>query len=376
MNVYTLNILIILLFPVCSYFIKLDYAYKGIRVERDLSNTRICHIIFFCILFFEMAFVGDFLTDILNYYFNFYANYGELDDYSMRTILIMFFKNSSIGWILLNVIIKKIFKDYVILLIASSFIVSLGYTIFIKKNSELTWISMLVLLCGGTYYLGWNVVRQSIAASLFCLCFPYLCQGYFFKYCIAVFFIMSFHFSSIVLIPLYFLLRSKFTLKLGKNFLFILLIISLLIYFVTPSIFLYITKYAYTEYQNGGFGVDYGISRNTMIKYFLISGIVIINFRKFNLNNIKERVIYNGTILFFIFSIMSAKIFMLQRIIHFLMPFLILAYPIIINRSKNKTVAVLAVVTLFLGLHCNYLIDGNYYFFWNNIFLKWGTRYF
>lgn len=126
----------------------------------------------------------------------------------------------------------------------------------------------------------------------------------------------------------------------------------------------------YEEYKAGNaFGMGNGITINSLIKYLLISFGIIINVKKFNLNNPKELVIVNGSIMLLFFSVMSAKIFMIQRMTHYFIPFIMLGYPIIINRSKNKKISILIVLILFTMLHINFLIKGEYYFFWDNKYL-------
>lgn len=173
MNIYLFNMFVVNILGFYFYFIK-PLHYENVVLKKDFTKNILYLIVFSLLLFFEMAFIGDWLTDIKNYYFNFSEQrYGTLSNYNIKFILLSVFKCNEISWFFLNVIIKKLTESYLILLSVASFIVTYGYIKVIKKYSEIAWISMVILLCSGSYYLGWNVVRQSIAASLFCLYFKY-----------------------------------------------------------------------------------------------------------------------------------------------------------------------------------------------------------
>ena len=362
MTIYCFNVIFIL----CQLII------FGKSAKKDKTRNKASMVLFFSLLFVEMAFMGDGTGDIRVYYQNFCENYGELRDINLSYVLNNILKDGYIGYILINLVIKEITGNFIYVLIFCGFVTAFGYTKFIYKYSEITWLSMLILLCSGSYYAGFNILRQIMAASLFCLCVIFLINGNFVKYTLSVIAVATIHYSAFILIPLYFVLRYDWS-KIRRKYKYIILLALITVFFITPYLIAIITRFAYQEYSlANAFGMNQGTTIHGTLKAFTMGGIVLASTRKFQAKDMKERIILNGSILYLVFSVMGARILMVQRLANFFVPFLLLAYPLLINRSRNRNRNLILITCLFIGLNINPILRGEYHFFWDNQILTWG----
>lgn len=86
---------------------------------------------------------------------------------------------------------------------------------FVKNYSPYLFFSLLIYYALGNYYFSsFNVMRQSLATAIFMNCLSLISNGKFWKY-LFVMLLTSFciHFSAIILIPLYFVLRKQYVLS-------------------------------------------------------------------------------------------------------------------------------------------------------------------
>lgn len=85
---------------------------------------------------------------------------------------------------------------------------------FIRKYSPYLYLSVFIYYAIGNYYFSsFNSMRQSLATAIFMNCLPLVSNKKFWKY-LLVLLTTSFcvHFSSLILIPLYFVLNRKLSL--------------------------------------------------------------------------------------------------------------------------------------------------------------------
>ncbi|MCI8483241.1 MAG: EpsG family protein [Lachnospiraceae bacterium] len=362
MNIYVLNLSLVLL----QLFIGTIFF----RSRTDHTNFKASAVVFFLMLFLEFALMGDWSTDIRQYYMNFKVNYGTLRELTLLPAFQDLLQIKGIGFVVLSLIVKYLTGNFMHLLIILGIVIAFCYVSFIYKYSELTWMSMLVLLCSGCYYYSFNLVRQILAASLFCCCFYSLYQGKWKRYFLSVLGIMLFHFSAVVLIPLYFLLRADFS-KVKQTVFFCYSTVAA-VYLFTPQITNFVTSFFYENYRNtNAYGMSEGLSLFSACKSLALGLVVLLNYKKFNYQDEKEKVIFNGCFVYLLFGAASFRIKMLYRFVNFFVPFLMLAYPMIANRGKNRSLS-LGMSGLFLIiLHSNWTFYAKYYFFWENTLCYW-----
>lgn len=361
MKIYIFNILLLLLLEIGNYFIKFPKNKK----------EKIVVVLFFIVFFIEISFVGDFPSDISSYYLKFNTVDAEFKEIGFYGIIKLIFKDSYIGYLYINWLLKKIANNFIIVMIFVGFLVSYGYLKVIKSYSKDKWLSIIVLLTTQNIYYSWNIIRQILAVALFCFTFKFLIEEKWKKYFIMIFFITTIHFSAYILFPCYFMLKNKLILKLKIKRILILLT-GILIYFHINKVIKLVTLFTYQEYN----GIDsYRISE--MPYSGILRMLVYSIFPFFFLDNLElktkeENVIVNGYIIYLIVLVMSFKIWILERILYYFTPFLVLIYPLVLEKLKSrKKIKVILTIILVL-LQIRLFILGKYYFFWENKNFYWG----
>lgn len=367
MNVYLLNIVAIVVLGIIQENNNLTLI---INKKRYSIGTTLIVLTVFTLMALEMGLRGDFTIDTINYYSIFNSYRGEAFEKLSSSRDYLFFN-------FLLRIFPPTKKGYLSFLIMIGIIIAYAYTKFILSHSDLFWMSALLLFCGGTFYTGFNVMRQIMAASLFALTFTYIFQKKFIQFCISVLLISTIHLSAIIMIPIYFVLTSHLNFKRYKILkIFSIFLICVSMYFFTPFLFSFISKYVYIEYNSSSADVvTEGIGILGTLKAIVLAGGVIINSKYFDMDKIRDRVIYNGSIIYLIIAVCGANIFIIQRFTHYFVPCLLIAYPHIMSQiqsKKNRMVYKVVIASLFIISGINVVLDPNYYFFWDNKIISWG----
>ena len=114
------------------------------------------------------------------------------------------------GWIILNYIVKYIFDDVVYVFIVAAlftWIFSFKAIHDNKKHISLG-IAVLILLCT-MYNVSFNIVRQILAVSIIMLSIKPMLDTKVWKYILIVLFASTFHFTSLLFLPAYWVVNSK-----------------------------------------------------------------------------------------------------------------------------------------------------------------------
>lgn len=98
--------------------------------------------------------------------------------------------------------------DYYMFFAATVFLEWLFWYLAFKDNKELLPYALLFLFITSSVFDSLNIVRQSIAIAISIYSYKFIIQKSIYKYLLFVFLAFSFHFSSIILIPLYILVRN------------------------------------------------------------------------------------------------------------------------------------------------------------------------
>ena len=367
MNIYLFNIIAIIILGIIQENNSLTLK---INKRRYRIGTVLIVLTNFTLMGIEMGLRGDFSIDTIHYHSIFLANRGELfegfltsKDYAFFNIIIPIFPQSE--------------KGYLYFLIAIGIVIAYAYTKFMISNSELFWMSALLLFCGGSFYTGFNVMRQVMAASLIALSYKYIFQKKFIKFCISVLLISSIHLSAIIMIPMYFVLIYRWNFASYKYIKVLSIsLICFLMYFFTPVLFDLFSKYVYTAFHSSSaYGVSEGIGFLGTLKAIVLAGGVIINSKYFDRDKIRDRVIYNGSVLYLIIALCGANIFIIQRFTHYFIPCLLIAYPHMIcqiQSKKSKFLYKIVIASLFIISGINMVLNPNYYFYWDNKIISWG----
>ncbi len=266
--------------------------------------------------------------------------------------------NWDIGMVILCKIIGIFSKDEFFFFFITSAITSIFFYKSIIENSDFPWMSLLIYVIGGMYIDSLNVVRQYVAISIFIYSLKYVRNKDFIKYLFLIIIASLFHNSAFMLIPAYWLLSSKPSLK--RNIILLLIMISLMP--VANMLFLKlisITKYSY--YIDSSYG-----SANPTYSELIISSILLIIsilFSKQNKNNINYNIYSNMTFLFFCTSLLSFKILLAYRLVMYFKISMIFLIPTIIKTTVKPKDKMLLFTVIVIMLSSITLI-GAYKFNW------------
>lgn len=131
------------------------------------------------------------------------------------------------GFLIYNIIIKSIFRDYFFYQLVNFLIDYIIIIYFFKKYLKDYWylgIYFFFLYNGNLIEI--NLFRNSKAMMLFLLSVPYIKQKKFLKYFLLNLLGITFHISSIIYIPLYFIVDRRF----NRNFVFLMYIVGNIFY--------------------------------------------------------------------------------------------------------------------------------------------------
>lgn len=314
------------------------------------------------ILIFISGFRGDFTPD--------YRNYNNF----FNTIKTMSFKdlllgniNIEPGYAMFNKLVSIFTSNYNVFLLIISFIIIYLYFDKIYRYSPYAWLSVLLLLNFGSYYTSFNTLRQFLVGALLLLSMEYVYKKQFFKYCISIMLIFLIHKSVIIMIPLYFILRIKWN-KLSH----LLMSVSIAFFYVIVLFFQetfvdIATSTLYSQYALDTVYIDVGVPILALLRPISILLIIIMLAKYINLEDTKELVWLNSTIILLLVSILSVNVVMFQRFTYYFLPYMIFLIPTLISRITNKKIKVAFIsmtvmLILFYGFITN--VNSEYFFVW------------
>ena len=366
MNIYLLNIFIVLLLYILDPKIHKDNIVKSYR---NNNYTLITIIVIFITMFLEMGFRGDFYIDTIHYYIKFI-------DVGKENIANVLHGTKDVGYDVLNYYFYNLISNqYLYFLLFISFVVAASFSIFMLRESSIIWLSFLVLLCSGSFYTGFNIMKELLVVSLFSLLYYYIYTKQKVKYISIGLLLSTMHTSLLFILPIYFLPLVKWKKLNVKWVLLIFVAILLSAYQIMNVIVESVINRFFVHYERvGAFGMDEGISLQGTLKAVLLSLFVVLNLKKFNKNSAREMLIYNGCILYAFFAVCGYKIYMIQRLVHYFMPCLMIGYPIVISRIKyanRRRLVLVLIVTVLILSSINIILDPPYYFYWDNSSTRW-----
>lgn len=117
------------------------------------------------------------------------------------------------GYYLLEVFVHLFTDQYWGLLFAVAVICSVNVLYIINKYSENKVLSLFIYITLGYYLFCFNAARQAIALSIYMLALPCIEKKQIVKYCIIVVIAAMFHKTILIMLPMYFILRMRYSWK-------------------------------------------------------------------------------------------------------------------------------------------------------------------
>lgn len=343
------------------------------------SKFKILKKIIFIFLIFILAFNYQMGTDWILYQ----KFYESLPKNNIYNVLL---NNQGIekGYILYSFIIKNyLFLNYELFMG-----ITLSVCIYIllnniEKNADNIYIAIYIYILTFLFPSSIEpIVRQLIAIAIITLGLKYIEKRSFFKYLIIILLASSFHFSAIVMLPLYFFNKMHLNLKkIAILYLLISLVLLKLNYLlliiskIVPS-FIKFQRY----FSNGRYGFSNNINFVriivTWIKSLICLSIIILGYRK----SLKRKIyIENGAILSIFFMNFTNIFIIFYRVEGYFMLFFAIVTSSVLNIKilNGKGIKVLMLLSvfclygvLFLRVLLNTELNRYRYFPYKNYFIE------
>ena len=252
------------------------------------------------------------------------------------------FDNFEIGYLLLNKIIQ-LFTDnvFVLFIITSILFVSFTYA-SIYELSYCIPISILMFFFTRYYFIGMNGVRQFIAISIATYSLKYVLKKDLKRFLLYIILACSFHYSTILFAPVWFLNN----LKINKKRLVVLICIDILLFVFGIEIIIDIlsrTKYANLLIRYNVCGLTFTIF--TILLNGLILTISYTNFKS-RVNDGKYRLFLNIQIVCFLVTLVLRSIPLMERIYWIYSFPIIVTFPWLVHGIKSSQIRRICIFTV------------------------------
>lgn len=143
----------------------------------------------------------------VSYDYNAYASiYTNLTFYDISDIMR---SREEKGFLLPLYILNLISENYILCFVYVAIVVYGAVFVYIYRHSDIPWVSAAAFLCFGLFFNSLCFLRQIIAAVVAAYGMKYAVNGQPYKFIIIMLMAGTFHWSALILVPMYFLLRIK-----------------------------------------------------------------------------------------------------------------------------------------------------------------------
>lgn len=177
------------------------------------------------ILFFISAFRYETGNDWYTYERIFDLSLDIKTLFNNPTYYLFFLRDIEIGYRIFNSLVKNFGGSLQTVFFITGFFSFISLKKFIERNSNHKTLSLLIYYSLFFFNFNMSIIRQGIALSIFLLSFNLIQDRKFFKYVLMIGLASLFHVSSLILFPIYFIGKLKFS----KNTYILVFIIGLLI---------------------------------------------------------------------------------------------------------------------------------------------------
>lgn len=280
------------------------------------------------------------------------VTYEKIFDYIIN--LPNYSYNIEWGYKILVIFVDKLGGTQQLVFLIFAFITNYLIYKYIINQSPNYYLSTIIYMCFGPLYLSsMNGMRQALAISVFVFSIKYITEKKPLKYIINLSFFSLFHSSLLLMIPFYWILKSKF------NYLILFLTLPFVIVLFRIGI-------VDTLIQAIGYGnlLDFGlITLNAQYVLFLIMAMVItLIFYNLRVNsdylriNLSLTYFSMYTILVGLFVNSAMNIIFTRFNLYFLFSNIVLI-PFVIERFKEKNVIKLVLIIVLIIMYFNTIIN-------------------
>ena len=280
-----------------------------------------------------------------------YGNYEYIFNSSINLPLLGGWKSINIepGYFILNKVVSLFSTKFTSFLFVYSAIVLGIYYYAIYKFSNFYGLSVMLLIAFGSYYTSFNTMRQFLAATICILAIVNIEKG-FWKYLLIVSIAASFHFSALIMIPFYFILKLRLNTIKGLTVFVMLLGLSFVLIVYTPTLVRFLTSSIYSNYSDiNAFGINTGVPLSAIARIVFLIVYYLFFIKMINFDNILENISFNSIFITLIFMIFSTRVEMFQRFTYFFLPYMVILAPNVTSKINDKTTRIFFYSILFLS---------------------------
>ncbi|MGG0452858.1 EpsG family protein [Priestia megaterium] len=176
----------------------------------------------------------------------FYMHSYEINDYTWDFVK----EGKDIGFGILQMLLQMLSKDPQILIFTTALITNVLIVFVLYRYSRMLELSIYIYITGGLFLVTMNGIRQTLAAAIIFTATKFLMEGDWKRYFLVIIFASFFHQSALILIPIYFVVRSKAWSKATIALVALAVIIVLGFNQFSALLFSAIQDTQYSEYQN------------------------------------------------------------------------------------------------------------------------------
>ena len=319
-------------------------AYKESKSISDKKKNILINIASLLLIFF-FGLRGFIQSDFQNYY-PWFENLPTLWNYNK--LIDTFAENYEPGFVLFTVICKSIFPNYFIWVFICVLIDIIFLRKIFKEYSSNVCLSFAIYFAIGAIIMEFNLMRNIKAILILIFATKYIREQKMWKYFFCVLIAMLFHITSIIFIPLYFVLNKKWP----KPFLICIFILCLAVLFLRisflPEILLSVTRILGGEYailteeyfDSGALESSYGISFG-LIERVITFFLVFYYYGRWTDKTGNKYIYLNMFIIYFMcFSLLAEMSVLLERFAYYFALSYCIFYPNIFKliRSSNSRI--------------------------------------
>ncbi|MEN6452769.1 MAG: EpsG family protein [Prolixibacteraceae bacterium] len=207
------------------------------------------------------------------------------------------------GYVLLNSILKTFTDNVQWLFLLTALISSLMLFSSLRKYSEHVFVSLMIYFGTVYFILDMSGIRQCIALNLFLLSLDFIIKRQFLKYLLAIGIASMFHITSLLLLPLYFILHVEFNNRILIAVVGCGIIIS---FFHIAWLRFFMEKMIDSFYINSITGKLYGYSNRADVRNFGVGSLlnaVIFIFCILKRNQLKQNSLFNVLLNMYVISL-------------------------------------------------------------------------
>jgi hypothetical protein len=210
-----------IVFCIILFFATLDYNKNLNQQSRDLA---------FFILFMAFWLIAGlrYETGVDWPYYDSYFRDIRLIPVLRDALNLKFYDQYEFGYILLNAVLRVVTPNVQWLWILIAFVTNLLLFSSIRKYSGHIFLSLLLYFTTIYFILDMSGIRQCIALNIFLFSLRYVQRRQFSEYLLLILVAALFHMTSLMLIPVYFILKTEFKSRVLVIFVFAGVLISIL----------------------------------------------------------------------------------------------------------------------------------------------------